>query len=461
VSDGVPGKFFISFFREIQWPQWALSSFGVWMGLILGGLFAIIIPPFQSPDEYNHFFRAWQISEGSFFPEKKDQRLGAELPLSLGQLRDSFLYLKYDTSTRLAPSTLDACLNLPLNQSQREFTDFANTAIYSPTAYVPQVAAIAAARALGATPLQCLYGARLANLLCWLLLVSWAINRMPFLANTLWAVALLPASLCMAASANAEITTNGLSWCLVAILLTNSRFLSSSNTWLATIIISLNKLITVPLALLGGLVQGKWLPSLALFGAGVLAAVVWGQCASDWFIPYDAYNVEYRDSQTLNPGVNPQLQWAWVIQEPFAFLRVIASSFFEALPSMTAHFTGKFGWGKNYLPSQWIAVLCIMMALLLMTEKNPLSKWQRLGMAFLAVVYLLAFALTIYLLWYPVGSTQFDNWQGRYFMPIAPLMAMAIAGGFLKIHAMKIERMVLIVLIMSNIAMTCAIMERY
>ena len=48
------------------------------VGLFFGFVLLLIVPPFQSPDEYNHFYRAFQVSEGHWFPEKiKNNRLGA------------------------------------------------------------------------------------------------------------------------------------------------------------------------------------------------------------------------------------------------------------------------------------------------------------------------------------------------------------------------------------------------
>ena len=38
------------------------------LALLFGSIFVFLIPPFQSPDEPNHFLRAFQVSEGVFFP---------------------------------------------------------------------------------------------------------------------------------------------------------------------------------------------------------------------------------------------------------------------------------------------------------------------------------------------------------------------------------------------------------
>lgn len=40
----------------------------------------IVTPPLQAADEFNHFYRAYQIAEGQFLPNKIDNRLGGEIP---------------------------------------------------------------------------------------------------------------------------------------------------------------------------------------------------------------------------------------------------------------------------------------------------------------------------------------------------------------------------------------------
>ena len=40
--------------------------------ILFAFVYVLLVPPFQSPDEPNHFFRAWQISEGHIFPEKQE-----------------------------------------------------------------------------------------------------------------------------------------------------------------------------------------------------------------------------------------------------------------------------------------------------------------------------------------------------------------------------------------------------
>jgi len=440
-----------------EWFLWRRSSLIL---VVFGIFYALITPPFQTPDEPNHFFRAWQVSEGHFFPEKMNARLGGELPLSLSQVCDSFAFLKNNPSARLRGQTLARTMTIPLQPERRRFTDFANTAIYAPTAYVPQAAAIAILRPMGATPLQLLYGVRLANLFVWLALILAAIQRMPFMRSILTALALLPATLCIAASANADVLTNGLCWWLVAVLVTSIQDGEFWKKLLAVLVVAINKLIAVPLVLLGFLFPKPRVTAMLLV-AGLLGALCWGQLAQGWFIPYDAYDPAYRDTQTLNSGVDPAKQMVFVLENPLFFIKTVAQSLLKALPSMAAHLVGKFGWEKNYLPTVWLALLWLMLAALVCAEKTAFSGRQRWGMAAITALYLSAFAFTMYALWTAVGADTLDNWQGRYFLSILPVAFMAVSNGILAKWKRVIHVAAMLILLGSNLAMLGFIVWRY
>ncbi len=442
------------------------------LALLFGSLFVFLIPPFQSPDEPNHFFRAYQVSEGFFFPETAERRLGGNLPLSLSQLRDSFSFLKMDYGARLDKDLIFRCLDIPLDENRRGFTDFPNTAIYAPTAYLPQAIATGALRICGGTPMQMLYAARMANLLLWVLLVSAAIRMMPFAQRLLAAVALLPASLAMAASANADVITNGLCWWLTASFL-HLRFTGPARGVSVFIkqlpafaIACANKLIALPLVLLNLMhrpdERRKHLLSAGILAAtGLAAALVWGSLANRWFIPYDAYNPVVRDMQTLNEGVDPARQLAFIRAHPLDFIRTAGGSAVRALPSVAAHFAGKFGWEKNYLHPVWLTMLWLAMLAMAASTANPMSLRQRFGAAAVAILYIGMFAITMYALWCPVGASELTNFQGRYFVPIAPVAALVFATARLKRFRQKIWLMALAVLAGGNIAMAAAVLQRY
>ena len=426
-----------------------------------GVAYALLVPPFQSPDEPNHFFRAWQVSEGHFFPEKMGNRLGGSLPASLGQLSNTFAFLRNDTHAKLQGDTWRLAMTIALDSEHRCFTDFANTAIYAPTAYIPQATAIAVLRPLGATPLQLLYATRLANVFVWILLIMAALHRATFLRSTLVVMALLPASVCLAASANADVVTNGLCWWIIVSLIATPILPMDGKKWIVLVIVSINKLIAVPLGLLGLFFKNDRRTLAVFIGVGLMAALWWSRLAQDWFIPHGAYDPHFRDTQTLNSGVNPTAQLAFMVENPLFFVKITTKSLIESLPSMGAHFVGKFGWEKNYLSSGWILLLWVALMATIFSTANPLSVRQRGGMMTVTVLYVVAFSVTMYALWCAVGAARIDNWQGRYFVPIAPVAALAVASNWLGKWQKNIHWLTLLAVSAGNVAMMARILERY
>ena len=428
--------------------------------LLFGGLFAILIPPFQSPDEPNHLLRAYQVSEGRMFPVQLNQRLGGYLPANLQTVADSFGYLKHDYQARLSPGLLGRAGQIPLRPEHRVFLDFANTALYAPTAYLPQAMAIALLRPFGTGPLWLLYAARLANLCVWILLVWSALRTLPALHRPVAGLALLPASLVMAASAHADVLTNGLC-CWLFAAFCHPAVRGRVGQLLAFAAVCAAKLVTVPLGLLYAL-HRKSRPALVLLLlVGLVMAGVWGQLAQGWFISYQDYDPAYRNTQTLNDGVQPAAQLRFVAQNPVFFLQVTARSYGQALPSTLAHFVGKFGWEKNYLPAGWLAALWLAILGLLCCETSPWTARQR-GLALLvALLFAALFSVTMYALWCPLGAPELSNLQGRYFVPIGPVLALALSNRWLARSARFIVPVAFGLLCLGNVVMVWAVLARW
>src|SRR4051812_35126073 len=100
-----PGKFFLA------------------VSLIFGICFILLTPPFQVPDEFSHFFRAWQISEGRILSEKTNNRAGGELPLSLEKIALPFYPMLY-SGVRFRDISIDSLAGIPENNAEKKFYDF-------------------------------------------------------------------------------------------------------------------------------------------------------------------------------------------------------------------------------------------------------------------------------------------------------------------------------------------------
>lgn len=55
----------------------------LFLGIIYGTAFLFVIPPFQVPDEYEHYYKAYDISEGNIIPDKLGNKSGIFVPKSV------------------------------------------------------------------------------------------------------------------------------------------------------------------------------------------------------------------------------------------------------------------------------------------------------------------------------------------------------------------------------------------
>src|SRR5512141_3130500 len=117
-------------------------------GLLCGLAFIAITPPFQTPDEPAHFFRAYWQSEGHVNAVRRGRESGAPVPRGItritADLRGS---LPENPHLKFEPLTIAEASRVPLGEGDRRFVDFRNVSVYGFVAYLPQSFGIAAARA--------------------------------------------------------------------------------------------------------------------------------------------------------------------------------------------------------------------------------------------------------------------------------------------------------------------------
>jgi hypothetical protein len=183
----------------------------------------ILTPPFQVPDEPQHFYRAYQLSELRVGGIVRDGGAGAMLPSSLIELTDRFLGPRgHDLPRPITEQPLWGtwlAFDQPLDPDRREFIDFSGALVYSPLPYLPQIIAIAVARWAGAGPLALLYVARLANVLVALALLTWAVRIMPVGREAVMVVGLLPMAAFEYASVSPDAAIIGTAFLFTAVAL--------------------------------------------------------------------------------------------------------------------------------------------------------------------------------------------------------------------------------------------------
>ncbi|MBL7814664.1 MAG: DUF2142 domain-containing protein [Saprospiraceae bacterium] len=408
--------------------------------LIFGLTYVCIVPPFQAPDEFNHFYRSWQIADGGWVGKKtSDNRLGDSLPISLLIVSKPFAALPFHFEERIKTSTIFSYLSVPTKASDKTFIDFTNTAVYAPPAYLPQSLSISVCKHFELHPLSIFYLSRLFTFLVWLIIIYTSIKIAPIQKWLLVFLALLPSSLFINTSLNADVITNAFSFLSISLFLKmffekdKILKLEISAFIFCTSLISLNKMAYFPLLFLFFLIPKKQfsLPlekhfyGFLLLFCHVFVIIGWSKVIQPLYIRFEEYHSAFRIGQQLNEGVDPSAQLSFIIHNPLTFSKILFFSFIQTLPHTFIHYIGKFGWEKNYLPLTMILPLFLVLILRGISETQiPYFRFSTKQKGLIMTIGLLmciCLATVMYLIWCPVGSSFIENLSGKYFIPIFPL----------------------------------------
>lgn len=420
-------------------PEWL----AVLLGCVIGLSNLILTPPFQAPDEEHHFFRAYQIAAGELLGKKANQRVGGTLPTSLVAAAKRFEYLKAQPHLKTSKQEIETAFEVPLQPEQHAFVDFPTNAMYAPISYAPQATALFLATPVRGSPLTLLYITRVVSLLCWLVVLFFAIRLIPFQKDLFLLLGLLPMSTFVNASCSADVVTNALGFLSIAIIF-RAIYRTAKLAWAELLgfavliaLLASAKLLYVPVFLLllfvpasrfGSAIK-KWstLAVLGLLGLSIVA--IWSSLMADLYTPYADYNPAFRDGVALMKCANMAAQKEYMLQNGFYSLQVILRSIDSAFEMYSNGFIGTFGHLDTYLPTWtvqlgWAGIFFI--SLFGGRSDIRLKLHLRIAMVCVGGFVVLLILLSQQLTWDCVGSGVVSTLQGRYFIPLAPVVFLAL-----------------------------------
>ena len=403
------------------------------LAITVGVLLVFINPPFEAPDEGSHFKRAFQISEGGIFATKNDQGVGGVIPKNISGVESFFR--NWLSDKRNATSFKEISEQTKINiGDEREFAQFPNTALYSPLPYLPPIIGILLARLFSDSVLWIFYSARIVNLLFYLLLVFLAIKTAPVLKWVFLMLGALPMSLFLAASASPDALTIGLSFIFIAYILKlalGEKTLTKVDFALLLILaiaISLAKtaylllpllILIIPKAKFAN-IKTSYLYKSVILAAAFISGLGWYLVANRFFVP-------------ILPEVNPSGQLVWILSHPLYYLHFFIYHLVKWFSDPASQsIIGQFGWLDTFLPLWVISSYKIVLVVTFLFEEKQkiISAWGKI------ISFLIFFAtaevitLIMYLTWNSVGSDKINGLQGRYFLPLLPLLFISLYGGY-------------------------------
>lgn len=411
-------------------PEWYYLIVAIPFGIA----FLFVTPPSQVPDEYSHLLRAYQLSEGRLLPVKEGGSTGGNLPVALKDMMSPYWRIAFYSDRRTSFASLLETRKVRLDPAKRELMFFPNTAVYPPLTYVPQAAALFIGRQFTSSALILLYLARAANLFAAAYVMFQAIRRTPVAKWIFTILALTPMAMFEAASLSSDALTNSLSFLIVsqALLLAfgpEDRIPFSSLMTMAVMGIAIGQCkpgyflipasyLLIPVARMGNRAQ-YWRGFAIVMGATALSVLAWSLFVRGTYSPANP---------DPNAGIDAQRQLRLIFSEPEAFFTALEVTLAQT-PNYIRQFTGVLGFLDTSLPFWILVIEWLIMLIVLVDNAAPRDLINR-KQAFLslAIAYLEISMITvaIYLTWERVGATTVIGIQGRYFIPLSPLVALAL-----------------------------------
>lgn len=399
---------------------------------IFGTAFLILTPPFGVGDETTHFERTYEIASGQWF--------GADgLPAGFLQFRDS----AFDKVLEGDPFTASEITALTeIEMQQDEIVPYPNPLrkvlrINNPINYAHLAPIMASGLALNLNPFWIFYLCRFASLVIGLLLIRFAIKTLPFQKHSLTLIALFPTTIFFFAGINVESVMIGLAFLYFALVVRHSVVQTHKITQrdiliLACIAFFIGQFkaayfllplfaILIPQARFHSVQQRIIVLALVFFPA-FMATLGWSMIAKEIMIGDFAY------ATGGGTYVQPGEQLAFVFADLFRFFGILLSTVFETdlLPYSWASMLGILGWTNIPLHPLVYGTLGLTVFLCWFSgEKAPNTLTGTGPISLQVTIFTASIGITLcllYLQWTGVGGPTVEGFQGRYIIPVLPMI---------------------------------------
>jgi uncharacterized membrane protein len=460
--------------------RWRLEAVFALTALCFGLLFLYVLPPLSAPDEIRHYISAYDLSNRimgihsddpqgrvpirmeDWFAEDScgdyevemlpDGTLavregGADEAKVLGQTLTEETYRlihnyeeaggKAETS-RVQELSEKNAETVETAVSENGALSVHKPVVTTPCAYLMPALGITLARVIGLNTLWLLYLGRVFNLLLFVLVVSYAIHRIPFGKELLFGVSILPMTLHLAASYSYDVLLISGFFLLTAVcmdLAYQAEKVRVADIVLLAAVMAVagpckmvyavfaGLCLLIPVKKFGG--WGRWLISAAcVLGAWVLAMVlINGQTVASYASETDNYI-----SWAGEAGYSLNLLLHQPVHTMQMFFRTVVWQAELWHLSMLGAYLGNL---DTVLDVPYLVILGLTGCLLALAFRKPgdqieIRPLQKCWIWFLCLASAGALMLSMFLAWTPLSSRIICGVQGRYFLPFLPAFLLTL-----------------------------------
>lgn len=394
-------------------------------------------PPGMIPDEIAHIHTAYRYSNAMLFlPHSSDnegiwRRSGDEEVYAITAYPGAADYASICDNMKLLADANEKAIVYDNSPARNNVT--------GPITYIPSAFGITLARLFGLSAYPMIYMGRIFNLLFFSACLYFTIKISPIGKYTFASVAILPMVIHLAGSFSGDIPVMGLSFLYIAYLLRmiySDDYISKKDMLICCMLIFLIapcKFVFCPLTLLPVLIpsekfKGKKYRFILLLIAVLLGAVI---VQSYSVIVKYLGSLSYKESTTIN-GFFETYSIGWVLDHPIDTLRYIAltvlgyGNFY--FTSMLGAFVGPV---EIALDQSAVILLSIIIVFSALCSNDSTEKIKFSHRALFVIIFGLAVLLSMLAMlvsWTTVDSVFIEGVQGRYFLPVLPLLLLAFGG---------------------------------
>ena len=444
----------------------SIEKIFVLLAILFGILYVFILPPFQSVDEGMNFFRTNKISEGHLTAKKIDGKVGDEIPSSLSDFYDKYVPFIKNIDKKTNLSEMKSNFQLQVEEDRREFTQFTNTALYSPVYYISQITGVIAGKVAKLSLGGIYYLGRLSNLIAYCLLVFFALRITPFFKCPMFLLALMPMSLSLAGSYTCDVAVLGLNFLWMAVILktmTLPQTVKFTNKWIIMLailglLIALSKsyILLLPLIFLlpPKLFNSRRDYFISVFG--ILAVAFAG--LAFWSFCIKGLSLDMNDS-----FANSAMQIEFIKTHPLAYILVLIKTFFVKTPRLLITMIGVLGWQDTKL--DWITYIMYPVLMYFAVRADnynfELTKWQKVLIWVVLVTGTVITYTSLYIMWSPVGNSVVLGLNGKYFIPMMLPLCLIFKNSVAKYDYEKVKFSIIIAVILILASSEMSLLHRF
>lgn len=399
--------------------------------MLIGIIYTLIVPQFSVPDEYTHYLTSYSQSSILLGEKAFDERGNV---LLYEDSSNALVRASHPTVNEYVKE-YDGLIGKEKFRINQPYISRAPLTLGS-FGYFPQVLGVSLGRILGLNGIQTGVFGRISALLLFAVLISYSLKIIPkFFEKVLFTISILPMTLQQVCSYNYDSVLFTACFFLFVYLLylvyekEKISKLDIALVTLSSIVIATIKFVYLPILGLGLLIprekftlkNGKILVILMLVVLSLGSYLVVMKCNSLF------WNVHVSDTSSL---INYNtFTISQVIQHPIREIAIIIATFQRFTADYISQMiSGPLGWLEMNVPALQLSGFLMMLfySLFSVEKKSKTDQKVKLCSGLISMMIILIVILALQISWTPDNSMIVVGVQGRYFLPILPMVLLAM-----------------------------------